>query len=63
MRRADKRYIMLESVKPLSGNYHDDKWAELIRMVEGIFAKTEKEYTNVHVLFDRALKLYEKVIV
>jgi len=58
MRRVDGRYIMLESIKPMSGNYYEDKCYELIRMVEGIFSKTGKVYTNV--LFDHALQLYEK---
>jgi len=49
----------MESIKPMSGNYHEDKCAELIRMVEGIFAKTRKVYSNK--LFDRTLQLYEKV--
>ncbi|XP_065887198.1 uncharacterized protein [Dysidea avara] len=58
MRRVDGQYIMLESVQPMSGNYHQDKCYELIRMVEEIFARTGKVYTNV--LFDHALQVYEK---
>ena len=41
MRCVDIRYIMLESVAPMGGNYHQDKSIELIRMIKDIFEKTK----------------------
>jgi len=58
MRRVDNRFIMLESVAPMGGNYHQDKCIELIRMIKDIFEKRKKVYTNT--LFQYALELYEK---
>jgi len=55
--RVDKRFIMLESTDK-SHAYRNAKITEFLQMVDGIYSKNQKLYSN-H-LFERAIKLYQE---
>jgi len=55
--RVDKRFIMLESTDK-SHAYRNAKITEFLRMVDRIYSKNQKLYSN-H-LFKRAIKLYQE---
>ena len=55
--KVDKRFIMLESTDK-SHAYRNAKIAEFLQMVDGIYSKNQKLYSN-H-LFERAIKLYQE---